>query len=229
MEAKKSAFEKIDLDAWLGQAHEDNEPVQKIHRSTMPDSDKVTVVGIFVDDSGSIMDSGLTSDIVSGVNLCIEALRGAKGADFYLDITGFIRNYYSGMLRDYDGGFEKHYNPTYGATPLVTYAVNQYTDLRVRAEQYAAQGIPSTVSYLVLTDGHPNGDIAPESFKAKLRNGDFVVGIGVRREQNDIAAYREVFTNMGIKKILTPKATGSEIRHAVNEFSRSVVSDSIKV
>lgn len=219
---------KIDLDAFMGAApEEENQPANQIFTSNMPDSDRITIIGVFADDSGSILDAGLEKDVVSGVNLCVNALKGAKGADFYLDIRGFGTTFYSSLLKNYSD-FGRGYDPRYDSSPLVRQTMRQYEFLRAKAEEYTRQGIPASVAYMIITDGLPNRDVDKSHFKEKVVAGDFIVGIGVQSAGADKVAYKELFSGMGIKKIMTPRASGSEIRRAVNEFSQSVVTGVVR-
>lgn len=214
----------MDLDSFLGNAKSSSSS----NLPNMPESDKITVVGILVDDSGSMVDSA--ADVISGVNQVLDALRAAKSADFYVNIHGFTGTYYTGMLRDLKETFGSKYYAAHGESPLIDTAIKNYKLMQEITDTYSSQGIPSTVAYLVMTDALPNGDMNyPTTFKDLIAQNpaNLVVGMGITRSPSGAIEYQNLFSLMGITKMMTPSASGSEIRNAMNEFSRSVVSAAI--
>lgn len=222
MSSKKPRMKEMDLDAFVIQGQE-AKIAKALDKKVTPIGDKITITGLFVDDSGSIQNAGLEQAMIDGVNHCLDALRGARGADFYLDIRGFMRQYYYGMLKDMTIPFGELYSAEYGSTPLVDHTARHYEEMRRKVNEYAARGVTASVAYAVFTDAIPREDSPPEYFARLVRSEDFIVGIGIVSGSNDKVAYRELFKQMGIKRSMTPRATASELRHAMNEFSRSVV------
>ena len=215
----------IDLDDFLN-TQTGNSPAPRI-RVALPEADRMAVVGILADDSGSMRD--LTTAVLEGLNLSIEAFRGAKGSDFHLDVRGFKQPYFRGMLRDVKPDSFNDYNPDYFRTPLVRFSISHLTDLRSQASQYRSLGIPTTVALLIITDGLPEGDDCyPEQFQDQLDANDFVVAMGISPRSDDrsdyIRQYQALFEKMGITQIVTPNSAAAEVRHAINQFSQSVAS-----
>ncbi|MDO8668846.1 MAG: hypothetical protein Q7K65_00950 [Candidatus Buchananbacteria bacterium] len=216
--------DEIDLDQFLNvQAMQS--PRRSPARLIMPEADRMAIVGIFVDDSGSM--DHLRRAVIDGLNLAVEAFKGAKGSDFFLDVRGFKGSYFSSMLRDViDDQFDS-YQPNWGSTPLFDYSIDHLRDLRAKAKQYRDLGIPTTVALLITTDGFPNsGDKRASDFQRLIENGDYIVGMGVAPIGNDesMREYRQVFSDMGITKVVTPHSDPAEVRHAINQFSQSVAS-----
>jgi hypothetical protein len=213
----------IDLDQFIDAKTNTVQPAQT-RGLKMPDADRIVVVGIFADDSWSMVP--LREAVIEGLNLSVEAFEGAKGSDFYLDVRGFGKTYYHGALKDIDRRVLQEYRPE-GGTPLIQYALPHLKDLKSVAEQYRGMGIPTTVAMLVMTDGFPDDEeVSPEMFARQIGQNDYVVGMGISERGNDrgIGAYSALFRRMGINKIMTPGASPSEVRHAINMFSLSVAS-----
>ena len=194
----------------------------------MPDADRMAVVGVFVDDSGSM--DHLRQSVIDGLKLSVDAFRGARGSDFFLEVRGFNGSYFSGMLRDVkDDSFDR-YNPNFGSTPLISHAISSLKELRTKAEQYRGMGIPTTVALLIITDGLPNSEYeVPGDFSTNIAAGDYIVGMGVaeRQDEEAVAVYKKLFREMGIMKSVTPSSAPAEVRHAINQFSQSVASISV--
>lgn len=191
----------------------------------MPEADKIVVVGIFVDDSGSM--DPYPAAVREGFNNSVEGFRGAKGSDFHLDVRGFKMTYFSGLLKDVTPDSLAGYRPDFGSTPLVTNSRSHLIELHSLGQQYRASGIPTIVSQLIITDALPISDgHAPGEFKSLIEPGDYIVGIGIAAigDENAVGNYSRFFSQMGITKILTPSADPSDVRHAINQFSRSVAS-----
>lgn len=201
-------------------------PAQSIARNItiqMPEADKLVIVGLFIDDSGSM--NHLRNAVIDGAKVSVEAFRGAKGSDFYLDVRGFKRKYFQGFLKDVTDGCLGEYMPDYGETPLITKSINHLQGLRSLAEQYQSMGISVTVALLIISDGFPNNEeVRPKKFAEVIEAGDYIVGMGCAPVGDDesVTAYRYLFESMGITNIMTPKAMASEVRHAINQFSQSV-------
>lgn len=192
----------------------------------MPETDRVVAVGIVVDDSGSM--EGYRQAVIEGLNLSVEAFRGAKGSDFFLDIRGFKGQYFKGLLKDILPDTFNGYVPNYGHTPLISVSINQLNDLREQAKQYRDLGIPATISQLLITDAEPNGEsYGTRDYLGAIESTDYLVGMGISDSRHSEAhenTFRELFESMGISTIVTPRSNAADIRHAINQFSQSVAS-----
>lgn len=216
----------VDLDQFLNlQADQSAESGGTSSRVEMPEADRVVMVGVFTDDSGSM--ENLRQAVIDGLKMSIDAFKGAKGSDFYIDVRGFNGTYFSGMLKDVkDDSFDR-YDPSFGSTPLISHAISHIKGLTGKAKQYRSMGIPTTIALLIMTDGQPNNDDeGPSKFKDHIESANYIVGMGFA-ESNDEGAvqkYRSLFKEMGIVKTVTPKSAPAEVRHAINQFSQSVAS-----
>jgi len=216
----------VDLDNFLqlnaGQADPSACQCQNL---VLPQTDKIVIVGIFLDDSGSM--EGLEQAVRDGLHLAIAGFSGARGSDFYLDIRGFKAVYFQGMLKDVEESAFDGYYGSYRSTPLVAYSIGHLQELKALARRYRDLGIPTTVAQLIMTDGQPEWDSeSPDSFRQQIESGDYIVGMGIvkDRNENEICQYRELFREMGITKTVTPRSQPAEVRHAINQFSQSVAS-----
>lgn len=216
----------VDLDQFLNTgAGDPAQPAPGTSAVTMPEADRIAIIGILADDSGSIREAGLEQAVVDGLNLSIEAFRGAKGSDFSLNVCGFKRQLFHGMLKDVREDSFRGYDADYDHTPLVSHAISLLKELHTKAEQYRAMGIPATVALLIVTDGQPNSELAqPKDFQEHIVAGDYIVGVGIGNGEESVATFSALFKTMGVAKVVTPKAAPAEVRHAINQFSQSVAS-----
>ncbi|MEK7585488.1 MAG: hypothetical protein AAB455_03185 [Patescibacteria group bacterium] len=215
----------VDLDQFLN-LQQPGQSVGSVKTGVdIPDADRVVIVGIFADDSGSM--THLYEAVKDGFKLSVEAFRGAKGSDFYLDVRGFMGVFFQGLLKDVIPTSFDRYDTSHNTTPLCSYTIAHLKDLHAKAEQYRRMGIPTTVSLLIITDGDPYRDEAlPTDFANTVQSGDYIVGMGIAQEGNDaaMAKYGQLFKAMGATKIVTSKSAPAEVRHAINQFSQSVAS-----
>ncbi|MFA6898242.1 MAG: hypothetical protein WC250_02450 [Candidatus Paceibacterota bacterium] len=232
--------DEIDLDSFLGGAtpgnldsdsdvsEGENEPTPP-RRQTLapPTSDRLVVVGILLDDSGSMKDGNIYKSAIDGIHVGVEAFRGARGSDFYLIVEGFNQLYFEGLIGEVTKDSFNAYVPNHGCTPLVGTAISLVKKMQQVAEGYAAMGISASTAMLLITDGLP--DDQPADFRAYVEKVGYVVGMGCalrinsdRLDEGAVRAYHACFTGMGIKTIVTPGAEPPEIRHEINQFSRSV-------
>ena len=189
--------------------------------------DRVTVVGILLDDSGSMR--GLEGAVTEGLDLAVKAFGGAKGSGFYLEVAGFKKNYFSGPLDKVGRRAWEGYYPDYESSPVITQTLELIKTLQKIAQKYRASGIATRISLLIMTDGQPNqeSEAARERFTREVNQLDYVVGMSVehdRSEGDNVSRGFQFFREMGIKKVMTPKADQAEVRHSINEFSQSVAS-----
>lgn len=218
-----------DLDAFLKQSNNHRLPAStgSVAPDDLPQTDKVVVVGIMVDDSGSIRNAGLGQAVLDGLKLGVQSLRGARSSDYYLIVRGFQGVIFEGMLRTVQADSFETYDPSFGSTPLVQTSIGLLSALRGKAEEYRAMGVPTSIAMLILTDGMPVDDyVSPREFGEHIRPSDYIVGMGIARDGDSDAEgkYQELFQNMGVKRVMTPKDDPADIRHAMNEFSQSVAS-----
>lgn len=213
----------VDLDQFLNTgAGDPAQPSAGTRAVTLPEADRIVIVGILADDSGSMC--GLEQAVAEGLKLSVEAFRGAKGSDFYLDVRGFHSTIFCGMLKDVQDDSFNAYG-TDGGTPLVSHSISLLKELHAKAEQYRSMGIPATVALLIATDGMPEGDAAaPEEFRKEVVAGDYVVGMGITHRETGVNTFKQLFASMGIQKVVTPKSASADVRHAINQFSQSVAS-----
>lgn len=225
----KKSERVVDLDEFLN--IQTWEPTGQIPEpsdtAVMPESDRMAVVGMLIDNSGSM--DGLEQSVLDGLNLGIESLKGAKGSDFYLDIRSFTDTIFKGPITQFNLSRFK-YIPNLNHTPLVGTSTKILKDLHKKAEQYRNLGIPTTVALLIVTDGQPTGEDREEStfneFRKEIKAGDYIVGMGITRNNNESAVtmYRDTFSGMRTTKTVTPMSNPTEIRRAMNQFSQSVAS-----
>ncbi|MDP3771201.1 MAG: hypothetical protein Q8R16_02800 [bacterium] len=221
--ASPSGGSTVDLDQYLHTGAGQPAQPEPAHATlVMPEAHRICLVGVLADDSGSMC--GLEQAVIEGLNLSVEAFRGAKGSDFFLDVRGFHGTLFRGALKDVQDGSFNTYG-TGGNTPLVSHAISLLKELHAKAEQYRNLGIPATVALLLVTDGLPEGDeAAPDEFPKHVQAGDYVVGMGIAGHEAHVATFKALFQAMGIAKVVTPRAAAAEVRHAINQFSQSVAS-----
>jgi len=218
--------EPIDLDDFLDRSGEEaggeSGPQASLPQSEMPTKDRLCIVGLFVDDSGSM--DHLEEAVKDGLKLAVNSLRGAKTCDYYLFAKGFRRTYYKGMLRGVEKNSFDAYRPDYGETPLISRVIEFVRELVQVANKYRLRGIPTTIALLIMTDGEPNSESAePKDFKEYIGNVNYVEGMGIT-EPDKARIFRTLFKKMGIEVIVTPKSDPKEVRHGFSQFSQSVAS-----
>lgn len=223
-----SASPPVDLDQWLG-SRQLPAPSKTTtpSRLALPNTDRMVIVGAVIDDSRSIANANLTHTVIDGMKLVVQSLQGARGADYYLDFTGFDRQIFDGMLSSARADSFDGYDPSFGSTPLVATAVRHLVRQRERAGGYREIGIPVTISLLLLTDGLPVDDpTPPQQFGEMVNAADYIVGMGIapKGDKRAEAVYRGLFQQMGITRVYTPSSDPADVRHAMNEFSQSVAS-----
>lgn len=220
----KGTADIIDLDEFLlkSQGGSQTPPAKLVQ---MPGTDRMAVVGIMVDNSGSMQH--LVKPVITGLEKCAEAFEGARGSDFYMLIRDFRSEIFSGLLKDLDKSVFKRYCPDFNFTPIVAHSAPMLKDLHRKAAEYRGMGFPTTVAMLILTDGEANEDSDPSEFANIIEGTDYIVGMGiVYRDGSDTPGryYRNLFGNMGIERVVTPSSDPADIRHEINQFSRSVAS-----
>lgn len=183
---------------------------------------EVVLVGVLMDDSGSIRFGGNTEAMADGHNCVIDALRGCKQQNNILFhsrlLSGTIINPFVSVdqaqrLTTGNGG---NYNPNHG-TPLFDEAVAFWGTMLVKAQEFSDQGVPCRTISLIATDG---ADVS-STHHYEHRNGKRMPKPGVKaiaddmlRQENHILAamgiddltdptlktdFREIFREMGIR------------------------------
>jgi len=193
-------------------------------------SAEVTLISLLIDESSSIEFSGLTKEIIDGVNTMIDALKGTKKKDsikmsiwaFNSDvrvINGFIG------IEDIEK-FVNNYTPS-GTTALYDVAFEAMSANLVYAQDLIDNGVSVQSIVAVITDGDDVGskrsisDVAKVS-KDLLKTERFVNAyIGVGSDN-----HASVSKDMGFPAFLTGGATASEMRKLMKMLSQSIVKNS---
>lgn len=119
---------------------------------------EVVLVGVMIDDSGSIRFGGNTEVIAEGHNCVIDALRDCRQQDNILFhsrllngtiINPFMSVQQANRLTTGSGG---NYNPIHG-TPLYDEAVAFWGTMLAKSQEFSDQGVPCRTISLILTDG----------------------------------------------------------------------------
>jgi uncharacterized protein YegL len=197
-------------------------------------SAEVTLISLLIDESSSIDFSGLTKEVIDGVNTIIDSLKGTKKKDsikmsiwaFNSDvrvINGFIG------IEDIEK-FGNDYNPG-GATSLYDVSFEAMSANLVYAQDLIDNGVSVQSIVAVITDGEDVGskrsisDVAKVS-KDLLKTERFVnayVGVG------DGSDHENVSKQMGFPAFLKSDATPSEMRKLMKMLSQSIVKNSTTV
>jgi len=189
---------------------------------------EAVVCGVLIDDSGSI--GGNHQHVRDGYNGLLDALQGARHAT---EIVVHC-NYLSGFslcpfieVANAPRMDTSNYQATYGSTPLYERMLHLLAAVAAKVQQFEGDGIPARGITLGVTDGGNN------VFNNTAQEVATVVGDMLRSERHIIAGmgigddsyFKPIFTGMGILPnwILTPGATGKEIRAAFQTFSQSAV------
>jgi hypothetical protein len=194
----------------------------------IPDSDRVLILGLATDDSGSIDQSGLSSGVKEGVELCFKACSGIKGSDAHILWKGFNRTYFNGLVRSHnleDKSLFHSFNPDHHETPLLSQlCIPMMKEIHDLAQKYSAQGIATTVALLIMTDGRasPGETNLSSEFVSLILPTDYIVGMGVSNSESEIKYFTDFFKSVSIKRTVSPKASATELRRAMNAFSQSV-------
>ncbi len=197
---------------------------------------EVVLVGVLIDDSGSIRFAGNTENVRSGHNLVIDSLSGSgsKTRDGILMMTRYLNGKVLFPFVSIDQATKmdsRNYNPD-GGTPLFDQTVVFLATMLAKAQEFLDAGVPCRTISLIVTDG---ADI--HSVKQNAASAAKLVGDMYRAENHIIAAmgiedpsaggvdFKDIFKQMGIddRWILTPANSQKEIRDAFHTFSQSAV------
>ncbi len=201
----------------------------------VPNTSDVTLVGLVIDDSGSIRFSNLTDSVRQGHNLVIDSLRGASSkhsiqAHCSMLNTGQLYPFVpltGAMMLD-----THNYNPQ-GNTPLNNRVIEACGAIAAKQAEMAASGINSRAVLIVCTDGfdteerrggHSAADVNTIVTDLIKTETVIILGIGV----GDEADFKAVFQSWGLPKewIKTVGADPKELRAVFQTASSVAVSAS---
>ncbi len=193
---------------------------------------EVTLIGVLLDDSGSIASGNNEQNIRDGVNLILDSLGKTKAQDGILMTASVLNNktpiYPFVTLSNAIRLDSNNFNAS-GYTPLYDRTIDMCGLMVAKSQEFSNSGVPCRGILLIVTDGADAGshkraqDVLP-LVKDLLRQETFIVcGMGI--DDNGHTDFRKVFRNMGIedKWILTPSNSPSEIRKAFAFASQSAV------
>lgn len=193
-------------------------------------SSEVVLVGLLIDDSGSIRFAGNADAMRKGVNGVYSALGDSKQND---SILVYSRTF-SGVLdacKPLDQATKltpQNYDPHQG-TPLYDETAVFLATMLAKAQQFLDNGIACRTVSLIATDGsdqhstkQTGKSIHPIIRDMLKQETHIVAGMGIDDQYTN---FRDVFKEMGIEDqwILTPDNNESEIRKAFEVFSQSAV------
>lgn len=191
---------------------------------------EAVLLGLLIDDSGSIVAANNTQNIIDGHNLVLEAVGGAKHSGDIMAHTRYLKGFVlypwvpvSQVIRM----DSSNYRPQ-GLTPLYDEMAVMLGCVLAKSQEFANLGMPVRTITLVVTDGHDEGSTrqTPDSVKAVVQDMlmqemHIIAGMGI--DDGGYIDFRAVFRSMGIKGewVLTPKNSTKEIRAAFRTFSQS--------
>lgn len=186
------------------------------------------ILGVLIDDSMSI---GVNHQHVrDGYNALLDALLGARHATEIMIHCAYL----SGKVLCPFVEVAKaprmdtsNYKATYGSTPLYERTLHVLAAVAAKVQQLESDGIPARGATLDTTDGGENvftnsaQDVATVVGDLLASERHIVAGMGI----GDESYFKPIFAGMGIPPnwVLTPSASGKEIRAAFQTFSQSAV------
>ncbi len=186
------------------------------------------LIGVMVDDSGSIAMARNDQAIRDGVNAVVEALKGAGDA---VDIQFFLR-YLNGQILHPFGDLDTvpklttaNYNPNEG-TPLFDETKEFLKAVVARTQQFDQWDVPVRTMSLIVTDGHDMHSRAHTAAHIKsividlmATENHIVAGMGV--DDGSGIDFRTVFSEMGIPDQWIYE-TGPKSGESQDEFLRRI-------
>jgi hypothetical protein len=200
---------------------------------TEVDASEVTQFAVLADNTASLR--RLENEVITGQNLCIDALLATKQASSILMMT----QYYEGnilhpfvMLNDAIRMTGQNYKASLGHTPLYDGTLDLLAAVQAKSLDFSNNGQPSRTVSVIITDGfdnaskHSAGDVETLVSDMLAQENHVIAGMGISKSSQD--QFRQVFKNMGIldQWILTPTTDPHSIREAFMMVSRSAVSAS---
>lgn len=209
-----NALQVVDLGTKIGDAL--GIPADQFQQS------EVVLVGLLVDDSGSIRFGGNTEAISDGHNSVIEALNDCKQNSNILFHSRLLNGTVINPFRSVDQaerlttGPGGNYNPISG-TPLYDEAVAFWGTMLAKAQEFSDQGVPCRTISLIATDGadmHSSMHYEIRDSKRMPKPGVSALANDMLRQENHILAamgiddlddpsmatdFRAIFKAMGIR------------------------------
>lgn len=196
---------------------------------------EVILVGVLIDDSGSIRFAGNSETVRSGHNLVIEALTGAgkKTRDGILMMTRYLNGsilFPFVPITQATKMDKSNYDPN-GGTPLYDQTVIFLATMLAKSQEFMDNGVPCRTISLIVTDGadlHSTKQTALSVSKlvADMYRGEnhIIAGMGIQDGGSSVD-FRSIFRQMGIQDnwVLTPGNSEKDIRDAFHTFSQSAV------
>ncbi|MFH1098784.1 MAG: hypothetical protein V1723_02610 [Candidatus Uhrbacteria bacterium] len=191
---------------------------------------EVFLVGILVDDSGSIRFASNAQAVRDGHNGVMTALKDSKQGSGILVHCRYLNGTILYEVVPLDQAVEMtahNYDPN-GCTPLYDQAIVLLGTIAAKAQEFADAGVVCRTATLLVTDGNDEHSRARAVDVKKIVDAmlkaerHIVAGLGV---DDGSTNFRQVFRDMGIRDewMLTPGNTPSEVRRAFQVFSRSAV------
>lgn len=191
---------------------------------------EAVLLGMLLDDSGSIVYANNVQNIIDGHNLVLDAIGGAKHSGDIMAHARYLKGHVLypwvplGQVVRMDSG---NYRPD-GYTPLYDETVVMLGAVLAKSQEFANLGMPVRTITLIVTDGHDEGSrqqtpdtVRPVVEDMLMQEMHIVAAMGI--DDGGYTDFRKVFGSMGIRDewILTPKNTVKEIRQAFRTFSQS--------
>ncbi|KKQ35161.1 MAG: hypothetical protein US50_C0023G0003 [Candidatus Nomurabacteria bacterium GW2011_GWB1_37_5] len=196
------------------------------------DASEVVLVGMLLDDSGSIRMAGNSKTVCDGHNLVIDSVKKSKQGNGVLALAKYLNGklLYPWVPIDQAVKMDSSNYDACGGTPLYDETVAFLATVAAKAEEFEQMaGVPVRSIILIVTDG---ADVHSQKQTAKsvaaVANGmlrsekHIIAGMGISDGSTD---FKQVFSEMGIPDnwILTPGNSEKEIRASFQLFSQSAV------
>ncbi len=200
-------------------------------------SSEIVLVVLDVDDSSSIKYGRNVDNMIGGVNLILDALKGASKRG---DVMVMIRAFNAGLivpftkLSDVPMLDHSNYNP-YGGTPLYHESIVALGAALTKWREFDELGIPARTIVLVVTDGHDEShdfsERTPETVKpvlAPMVSGETHIFCAMGIDDGGLTNFRSVFERMGVKAqwVLTPANDPKAIRACFRTVSSAAATAS---
>jgi len=199
-------------------------PVDEVNAS------EVVLLTVLIDDSSSM--GGNEQVLMDGYNnLVIQALKDTKQSDGILVHTRYLSDFILDPYTFIDTATPMtpaNYSAHLGYTPLHDQTLVTLGAVIAKTQDFANNGVHVRSITLILTDGennygrHSAAEVAKVVADMRASENHIIAAMGIGWNE---ALFRREFTEMGIdpKWILTPKNTPTEVRAALQVFSRSAV------
>lgn len=201
----------------------DIEAAMGIDAASFPATD-VVLMGLLIDDSGSIRFGSATQNIRDGHNDLLDDFSKSAAKDDILIHNRYLNGTILYPFSPISGAIRMdthNYDPN-GGTPLYDQTLYLLKTMLTKTQEFEAQGSPVRTITIILTDGE---DMHSRATADDVR---IVVEDMLKKENHVIAAvgvgnsnFKQVFNNMGIPDewILNPK-DGKDVRAALGLVSQ---------